>query len=176
MQDKITRAGARAAKYHDRHRRAAPDLLPGNLVFVTGKRMGSNAPRLAELGATATRKKALPKWVGPFPIQRRLGENVYAVSFPSGIRVSKHVNVKDIKVATGLDDCPPPPVHVSADGTLWAVESIVDARKTKGKTYVLVRWTGFNDPKDNTWEPLENLRHLPLLLDSYFGKDKTPDE
>jgi len=30
---------------------------------------------------------------------------------------------------------------------------------------------------DNTyWEPLENLRHLPLLLDSYFGKDKTPDE
>jgi hypothetical protein len=117
--------------------------------------MGSNAARLAELRATTTRKKALPKWVGPFPIQRRLSENVYAVSFPSGIRVSKHVNVKDIKVATGLDDCPPP-LHVSADNTLWAVESIVDAHKTKGETYVtLVRWTGFNDPKDNTWEPLE---------------------
>jgi hypothetical protein len=80
----------------------------------------------------------------------------------------------NIKVATGLDDCPPPPVHVSADGILWAEESIVNARKTKGD--VLVGWTGFNDPKDNTWEPLENLRHLPLLLDSYFGKDKTPDE
>jgi len=55
--------------------------------------MGSNAARLAELGATATCKKAMPKWLGR--AVRRLSENVYAVSFLSGIRVSKHVNVKD---------------------------------------------------------------------------------
>jgi hypothetical protein len=37
--------------------------------------------------------------------------------------VSNSVNVKDLKAAEDLDDCPPPPVHVGLDGTLWAVDS-----------------------------------------------------
>jgi hypothetical protein len=184
VQDRITRAGARAAKYHDRHRRAAPDLLPGDLVFVAGRRMGSNAPaRLAELGSTATvTQENTAKMGRAVPCApRRLSENVYAVSFPSGIRVSSRVNVKDIKVATGLDDCPaPPPVHVDSDGTLWAVESILDARETNnGKTYVLVRWTGLNDPKAKTrGSPSRTYATfgLHLLLESHFGKDNIPNK
>lgn len=63
-QDKITRAGARAAKYHDRHRQQAPELEPGDLVFIASTRMGANAAKLAGLGSATTRKKALPRWVG----------------------------------------------------------------------------------------------------------------
>jgi hypothetical protein len=72
VQDRIERAGARAARYHDRHRQPAPDLQPGDMVFVKGTRMGANAARLAELGATTRRRKALPQWVGPFPVSHRI--------------------------------------------------------------------------------------------------------
>lgn len=95
--------------------------------------------------------------------------------FPSGINVSNKVNVKDLKLAEGLDDCPPPPVHVGLDGTLWAVESILNSKTTKKDgTFLLVHWTGLNGPNDNTWEPLRNLLHLPILLEGYFGAGKVP--
>jgi hypothetical protein len=97
-----------------------PDLNPGDLVLVKGSRMGANAARLTELaGANApARKKTLPRWVGPFAVMRRVNANVYTLVFPSGINVSNKVNVKDLKLADGLDDCPPPPVRVGLDGTL----------------------------------------------------------
>jgi hypothetical protein len=75
--------------------------------------------------------------------------------------VSNKVNVKDLKLADGLDDCPPPPAYVGLDGTLWAVESILNSKTTKRDgTFLLVHWTSFDGPYDDTWEPLRNLLHL----------------
>lgn len=40
----------------------------------------------------------------------------------------------------------------------YSVERIVDKRKNKaGKIEYLVKWVAFDNPDDNTWEPLENL-------------------
>jgi hypothetical protein len=137
--------------------------------------MDANAAKLADLGSATTRKKALPPWVGPFPVERRLSVTVYAVTLPSGIRVSNHINLKHIKVGGELDNCPPPPVHVGTDGALWAVDKVVDSRVTKG-SLLLVHRTGYDGPNDNTWEPIENLRHLPLLLEAHFGTGNIPNK
>jgi hypothetical protein len=65
---------------------------------------------------------------------------------------------------------------VGTDGTLWAVDKVLDSRVTKGKTYLLVHWAGYDGPNDNTWEPIENLRHLPLLLEGHLGAGNIPNK
>ncbi|KAI1725439.1 homeobox domain-containing protein [Ditylenchus destructor] len=46
----------------------------------------------------------------------------------------------------------------------YSVERIVDKRKNKaGKIEYLVKWVAFDNPDDNTWEPLENLNCKDLI-------------
>ena len=40
---------------------------------------------------------------------------------------------------------------------VYEVESIVDSKQRKGKTFYLVKWKRYSDA-DNTWEPRENLQ------------------
>ena len=39
----------------------------------------------------------------------------------------------------------------------YEVESIVDKRFRKGRTEYFVKWKGWDNPDDNTWEPADNL-------------------
>ena len=39
----------------------------------------------------------------------------------------------------------------------YVVEKILDKRIiTKGKVEYYIKWKGYDDPSDNTWEPIEN--------------------
>ena len=39
----------------------------------------------------------------------------------------------------------------------YEVETIVNKRLRKGKAEYLVKWKGWEDPDDNTWEPIAHL-------------------
>ena len=39
----------------------------------------------------------------------------------------------------------------------YEVEKIVNKRLRKGKPEYLVKWKGWEDPDDNTWEPVAHL-------------------
>lgn len=39
----------------------------------------------------------------------------------------------------------------------YEVEKILDKRIRKGNVEYYVKWKGWNDPADNTWEPVGNL-------------------
>jgi len=39
----------------------------------------------------------------------------------------------------------------------YEVENILDKRKRGGGTEYLIKWLGYDDPSQNTWEPEENL-------------------
>ena len=41
----------------------------------------------------------------------------------------------------------------------YEVEKILDSVQDGGQTFYLVKWVGYDDPKDLTWEPLENLEN-----------------
>jgi chromodomain protein Y len=45
----------------------------------------------------------------------------------------------------------------------YEVHDILDQRKKNGRTEYLVRWKDYG-PKDDTWEPKENLSNAPEAL------------
>lgn len=52
----------------------------------------------------------------------------------------------------------------------YEVEKILDCRVWRYKKYYLVKWKGYSE-KDNTWEPLCNLKNVYSLV-ADFHKDK----
>ena len=46
----------------------------------------------------------------------------------------------------------------------YVVEKILDKKYDGGVPYYLIKWEGWNDPADQTWEPAENLGSSPDLL------------
>lgn len=36
------------------------------------------------------------------------------------------------------------------------MEKVLQKRTVKGKVEYLIKWKGYDDPKDNSWEPVEN--------------------
>lgn len=53
---------------------------------------------------------------------------------------------------------PPPPITVDAEGEkLWAIEAILDSKRTRRKGFQYrILWRGF-DLEETTWEPLHNV-------------------
>ena len=45
------------------------------------------------------------------------------------------------------------------------VEAILKRRTRNGRTAYLVKWKGYDDPSDQTWEPRKNLRENQVFLD-----------
>jgi len=56
-----------------------------------------------------------------------------------------------------------------SDEEEYEVESIVSKRIKKGKVEYLVKWKGWENPDDNTWEPVEHLE-CPELIQAYEEK------
>merc|ERR1719266_159186 len=44
-----------------------------------------------------------------------------------------------------------------SDAEVYEVEKLLDKRVKKGKTEYLVKWKGYEDESENTWEPMDNL-------------------
>ena len=53
-----------------------------------------------------------------------------------------------------------------SDEEEYEVERIISKRARKGKVEYLVKWKGWEDPDDNTWEPVANL-DCKELIDEY---------
>ena len=51
----------------------------------------------------------------------------------------------------------------------YEVEKILDKRTRKGAVEYYVKWKGWDDPSDNTWEPVGNLDCEELM--SVFEKN-----
>ena len=45
----------------------------------------------------------------------------------------------------------------SDGGEVYEVEKILEKRMKKGKAEYLIKWKGYEDESENTWEPVDNL-------------------
>ena len=53
---------------------------------------------------------------------------------------------------------------------VYKVEAILDMEKRRGKAYFLVKWEGYDDEADNTWEPEAHLTTCPNLMQEFLSK------
>ena len=61
----------------------------------------------------------------------------------------------------------------------YEVEKVVNFGYINGKLYYHVKWIGYDNPDELTWEPYTNLVHCQELIDSYFRSlniPKPPDK
>ncbi|KAI1711556.1 chromo (CHRromatin organization MOdifier) domain-containing protein [Ditylenchus destructor] len=71
--------------------------------------------------------------------------------------------MRDSKTSTSTAKSASPVAKVPAenvsddDSEVYEVDMILDKRLVNGTAEYLVKWLGYEDPEDNTWEPAENL-------------------
>merc|ERR1711872_845670 len=61
-----------------------------------------------------------------------------------------------------------------SEGEEYEVEKILERRVKKGKTEYLIKWKGYDNEEDNTWEPQENLDCEDKITD--FEKNRKDKE
>jgi len=54
----------------------------------------------------------------------------------------------------------------------YVVESVLDSKLVGRKVLYLVKWEGFDDDEENTWEPEKNLDDCPDKLEDYWKKNE----
>lgn len=144
----------RMEEFANAHRRPAPAYRVGDMVLLSTKNITSTKPI----------PKFDHKYIGPYRVIQVINSHAYKLQLPyelTGIHPVFHTS--RLKPAPGpplpgQTNPPIPPISIDIDGqALWAVDEILDSRRTSRKGFeYLIQWRGY-DPKHNSWEPLVNV-------------------
>ncbi|MBW0591489.1 hypothetical protein O181_131204 [Austropuccinia psidii MF-1] len=112
-------------------------------------------------------KKLSKRWLGPFPILKKVSSHAYHLKLPSqwkSIHPVFHISLVEPVKTSAIPNWhqePPPPIIIEEEEE-WEVSQILDSKLKRGKLWYLVEWKGFSqDPERSTWEPAKNLKNCP---------------
>jgi hypothetical protein len=117
-------------------------------------------------------QKLLPRYVGPFAVEKKVGSVAYQLKLPDAMKVHPvfHVSLLYPYKSDGTT-VPPPPIYFQENAAYYEVEEVLAHKEVKsGKRLVkkyLVKWAGYG-PEHNTWEPQGNLN--AAALKSYWDR------
>lgn len=124
--------------------------------------------------------KLLPKWVGPFVIQERIGPLAYRLTLPPTMPVHDVFHTELLKPYKSGGREQPLPMSVEVDGeheykveAILAERELKRGRRTPAIEY-LVKWEGYG-PEHNSWEPAENMEDTEAL-DIYQAQDAVKEQ
>lgn len=119
--------------------------------------------------------KFLPKFIGPFTINKIINEVAYKLDLPPELRIHNVFHVSLLKPYHSNGKVQPPPVYFINDEVAYEVESILNHRIVKrGRKSIneyLVKWKNYG-PEHNTWEPESGCIHAPIPLQIYWSSVK----
>ena len=160
----LTKSKDDMARYYNQKRSAAPKYNPGDKVYLDA----------SDIQTTRPSRKLSHKRLGPFPIERQVGNNAYRLRLPAAMK-RLHPVFNVIKLTPAKDDpipgrrVPPPPDPEIVDGEEeWVVEEILDSKVINRKLRYLVKWKDFG-LEHNSWEPWDNV-HAPELIADFYQK------
>lgn len=152
----LKQAQNRQKTYADSKRRD-DSFEPGELVLLSTTNLRLKVP-----GS----QKLLPRYIGPFAIEKQVGKCAYKLTLPTAMRVHPvfHVSLLHKYHADGKVH-PPPPLYYDDGVPIYEVEAVLKHREVKkGKRVVkqyLIKWTGYGH-EHNTWEPEKHLNQACL--------------
>jgi hypothetical protein len=116
--------------------------------------------------------KLANRWYGPYEIKRVM-PNAVELILPSAMKSHPVFNVSYVRpssptLRTQPNYARPPPIF-DVDGTqVYEVESVLQRRIRKHELQYLIKWKGYDDPRDRSWEPAYVMRRdVPHLVDEF---------
>lgn len=119
-------------------------------------------------------KKLDHKRLGPFKIVEKISSHAYKLDLPTSMKIHPtfHISKLTPRTIKGLEDIenrelpPPPPIVVNSNEE-YEVDQILDSRMYRGKLQYKVKWKGYEDPSEDTWEDQENLENAQLATKQF---------
>ncbi|MBW0593599.1 hypothetical protein O181_133314, partial [Austropuccinia psidii MF-1] len=155
----------RFKRYADKSRASSPYFNPGEMVCLSSKNIKSNRPT----------KSLSERWLGPFPILKKVSTHSYHLKLPSqwkSIHPVFHISLLEpVKKSTisNWNQEPPSPIIIEKEEE-WEVSQILDPKLKRGKLWYLAEWKGFSqDSERSTWEPTENLQNFPEIVKDFHS-------
>ncbi|MBW0494666.1 hypothetical protein O181_034381 [Austropuccinia psidii MF-1] len=110
-------------------------------------------------------KKLSERWLGPFPILKKVSTHAYHLKLPSrwkSIHPVFHISLLELVKTSKIQNWhqePPPPITIEEEEE-WEVSQVLDSKLNRRKLWYLVEWKYISqDPERSTWEPAENLKN-----------------
>ncbi|MBW0461364.1 hypothetical protein O181_001079 [Austropuccinia psidii MF-1] len=146
--------------YEYKSRSSPPVFTPGYMVWLSSKNIKSAIPT----------KKLSERWLGPFPIWKKVSTHAYHLKLPSqwkSIHPVFHFSLFEAVKKSTISNRhrePPPPIIIKEEEEL-EVSQILDSKLKRGKLWDLLELKGFSQgPERSIWEPTENLKNFPELV------------
>ena len=147
----------------NRRRRPAPNLVPGQKVWLLRRHVATTRPS----------SKLDVRRLGPFAILDQIGNSAYRLKLPPSMRIHPvfHVSLLEPHVANTFPGrVVPVPLPIQVDGLPeFEVASILDSKFWYRKLFYLVDWVGY-DASDRTWEPAGHLSNAALEISKFHSK------
>jgi hypothetical protein len=143
-------AQQRQKHYADQHRRHVSYDV-GSQVLLSSKNIN-----LRQKDDCSSTVKLLPRWIGPFTIEKTIGAVAYKLILPSSWRIHPVFHVSLLKPYR-TNGRVQPPLPLLEDGQVYYLideiirHKVVRSGKRITREY-LIKWLGYGD-EHNTWEP-----------------------
>lgn len=159
----IDRQNTQARYYDAKHSKIS--FVEGQLVLLSTKNIKTNRPS----------KKLDNRWIGPFTIENKIGEQSYRLKLPKHYKIHPVFHVQVLKRYTRGDIVDPPPPEMVFNEEYGQrieeheVEEVLDSRIYRKKIQYLVHWRGWPS-SENAWESARNLTNAQRLVDHFHRK------
>jgi transposase InsO family protein len=169
MQELQARAKKCLIAAQQRQKRYADDGRR-DVTFAVGDKVLLSTKNL-KLKFAGTRK-LLPKWVGPFEIEQKIGAVAYKLILPENMKMHPVFHVNLLKAYRSDGRVQPPPLPEIIDDELeYEVETVLLHRQIgrgkRARMEFLIKWLGYG-VEHNTWEPEAHLENAGEALQDYW--------
>jgi hypothetical protein len=154
-------------KYADVHRRPSPSYKPGDKVMLSTENIKSRRPKA----------KWSDKRMGPFMIVKEAHpeSDAYVLDIPTSWQIHPvfHASLLTRFIEDHVPErSQPPPPSVMVDGhEEFVIEKFLDWKPTRGNAMqFLVKWLGYDDPKENSWMHEGYLEECGTHLEDFFKR------
>ncbi|KAM4061475.1 chromatin organization modifier domain-containing protein [Hirsutella rhossiliensis] len=168
LRTNLLSAQASQEQFANANRSPAPAYRVGDMVLLSTRNIDSARPI----------PKLDHKFIGPFRIERVLNPHSYQLKLPhelDSIHNSFHTNLLR---PSPNDPLPANTTHRPTNNArckgekLWAIEEILDSKRTKQKGFQYhILWRGF-DLEQATWEPLHNVVNAHIAIKEFEKHNK----